>query len=148
MKPSRFLSFVLWLACATASLPAAERKVARKDLPAAVAQVVKSEEAKGAKIVGFSRETEGGKTFYEIETTVNGHTRDLLLTPAGVVVEVEEAIAIDAVPAAARKAFEARGMIVSVESVTKGNVVAYEARVRRNGKTSEIQVRADGTPVK
>jgi predicted aspartyl protease len=133
------LIIVAGVALAAVSLAAAERKVSRKDLPAAVEQAVAAEESKGAKVVGLSRETEGGKTFYEIETTVNGRTRDLLVTPTGVVVEVEEAVAVDAVPAAARRALMARGTVVSVESVTKNGVVTYEARVKRNGKTSAVR---------
>jgi hypothetical protein len=61
------------------------------------------------------------KTFYEVETTVSSHTRDLLYDATGKLVEVEEEVANDAVPAAAMKALMARGKVSKVESVVKTN---------------------------
>src|SRR5882672_1874602 len=88
------------LALSMADAVAADKKVQMKDLPAAVQNVVRQEEARGAKVVGLATEVEGGKTMYEIETTVNGRARDLLLDATGAIVETEEATTLDAVPAA------------------------------------------------
>ena len=131
-----------------ASPSAAEQKIARKNLPPKVEAAVKAEEAKGAAITGLSKEMNGGKTVYEIETTMNGRSRDLILSADGEILELEEAVDITDVPEAAAHALGAHGTIVSIERVTKGSVVTYEARVKRNGKTSERQVRADGSAVK
>ena len=60
-----------------------------KDLPPAVQQSVQAQTA-GAQIKGFSKETEKGKTVYEVETLVNGKTRDITLDATGAVVELDE----------------------------------------------------------
>jgi len=100
---------------------------------------------------GLSKETEKGKTFYELETMVNGKSRDLLMDPNGVIVEVEEATTIDAIPAAARAAIEkaaSGGKIRKVEVVTEGAKVSYEAAITKAGRNSELKVTADGAVVK
>jgi uncharacterized membrane protein YkoI len=139
------------MSLASAALMAQETKVKMKDLPAPVQKTVQ-DLTKTAKLKGLSKEIENGKTFYEAETTVDGKSRDVLIDPDGKVVEVEEATTLTAVPDAARKAFQqqagASGKIVSVETVTKGPVVDYEAVIQKGGKKSEFAVHADGSPVK
>ena len=130
---------------------AAEKKIRMQDLPPAVQKAIPVE-TKGADIKGYNQETEHGKTFYEVETTVNGKSRDLLFDGSGTLVEVEEEIALDAIPAGAKAAIEKRaagGKINKVESVTRGQSVSYEAGITtKNGKRSEIAVKSDGSPVK
>ncbi len=126
---------------------AAEKPVKMKDLPPAVQKTVQ-EQTKGAELRGLSKEVENGKTFYEAETKVSGKTRDVLIDPSGAVVEVEQEVALDSIPAAAKAAIEKYaqgGKIVLVETVTKGGGVSYEAHVSRNGKKSEVKVASDGT---
>jgi uncharacterized membrane protein YkoI len=125
----------------------ADKKIQAKDLPPAVQKAVQ-EETKGATIKGYAKEVENGKTMYEVETTVNGHSRDLLFDATGKLVEAEEAIALDAVPSAVKTALEARGSVLTVETVTKGKTVTYEAQVEKNGRKSEVAVDAAGKPVK
>ena len=134
------------LAFASTSLFGAETHIKMKDLPEAVQKTVR-EQTKTAQLRGLAKEVENGKTFYEAETRVNGKSRDILIDPTGAVVEVEEAVALESIPEAARKGLQGKagsGKIVSVESVTKGSVVSYEAVVLKNGKKSEIAVSADG----
>jgi uncharacterized membrane protein YkoI len=125
-------------------LAAADKKIQMKDLPQPVQKAVQQEEATGVKIVGLATEVEGGKTMYEVETTVNGHTRDLLFDAAGALVETEEETPLTAVPAAVKTALEARGKVLKVETLTKGSTVTYEAQVEKNGKKSEVEVDANG----
>ena len=129
----------------------AERRVKMENLPPAVQRTVR-EQSKGATLRGLAEEVENGKTYYEAELQVNGHNRDVLIDTAGSVVEVEEEVALDSVPAPARAALEkhaAKGKIVGVESVTKANsIVAYEAKIKMAGKTSEFSVSPDGAPTK
>ena len=132
--------------CAAAT--AADKKVQMKDLPAAVQNTVQAEEAKGATIVGLATEVEGGRKMYEVETTIGGHTRDLLLNAAGAIVETEEETAIDAVPAAVKAALEARGKVGKVETVTRGTRVTYEAVVEKDGRKTEVAVNAAGKAIK
>ena len=130
---------------------AAEKKIQSKDLPPAVQKAVPAE-TKGAEIKGYNQETEKGKTFYEVETMLNGKSRDLLFDASGALVEVEEEIALDSIPSAAKAAIEKRaasGKVNKVESVTKGRSVSYEAAITsKTGKRSEVAVKADGSPVK
>jgi hypothetical protein len=130
---------------------AAEKRVKMESLPPAVQKTVQ-EQAKGATIRGLAKEIEDGKTFYEAELKINGHNKDVLIDPAGSVVEVEEEVPLDSVPAAVKDAIQkraAKGQIVLVESVSKNDsIVAYEAKIKTAGKTSEIAVKPDGSPAK
>jgi hypothetical protein len=82
-----------------------DKPIKMKDLQPAVQKAV-HEHTKGVKLKGLSKEVENGKTFYEVETVVNGHSRDLLLDKTGTVVEVEEEVALDSIPAPAKSAIE------------------------------------------
>ncbi len=125
----------------------AEQKVQMKDLPPAVQKAVQ-EHTKGLTVKGFAKEVEDGKTFYEAETTVNGHSKDFLFDTAGKLVEIEEEVSLDSVPAAVKTALEAEGKVLLVETVTKGKTVTYEGTVEKNGKKSEIPMDANGKKIK
>ena len=141
-----FAVFVLALLL-TASASAREKHLKKSDLPAAV-QKTAEEQSKGATIRGYSSELNGGKVVYEVEMTVQGHSRDVSIAPDGSVIEVEEEVAVDALPAPVREGLQKKagaGAIEKVESLTKhGKLVAYEADVRTGTKRSEIQVGPDG----
>ena len=126
---------------------AQEKKIDRKDLPPAVAKTVEAQ-SQGATIRGFSREKENGKLNYEAELTVNGHSKDILIDPAGAVVEIEEQVPLESLPMAVKAVLQTKagtGEILKVESLTKhGKLVAYEAVVQNAGKKKEIQVGPDG----
>jgi hypothetical protein len=142
---------VLALPLVTGTARCQETRIKRADLPPAVEKTVAAE-SQGATIRGLSKETEDGNTFYEVELTVNGRNKDILMDAAGMVVEVEEQVEMSALPPAVRAGLLARagkGKITMVESLTKrGKLVAYEGHVTTNGKRSEIQVGPDGKPLK
>jgi phage/plasmid-associated DNA primase len=127
-----------------------ERKINRSELPAAVEKTV-VEQTKGATIRGFSEEKENGQTTYEAEMLVNGHTKDVQMDKNGAVLEVEEQVDLQAVPAEVKAGLQAKagkGKITKVESITKKQkLVAYEAQVETDGKKSEVQVAPDGKPL-
>ena len=133
-----------------ASSGAQERKIKRSDLPPAVEKTVAAQSA-GATVKGFSTENEKGQTYYEAEMVVNGHTKDILMDANGAIVEVEEEVAMDALPAEVKAGLQAKageGKLVKVETITKKDkLVAYEARVTKGGKKSEVQVGPDGKPL-
>ncbi len=126
---------------------AQEKKIKKSDLPAAV-QKTADEQSKGATVKGYNSEVEDGKLQYEVELTVNGHSKDVSISPAGAVLEVEEEVALGSLPSDVRAGLQTKagaGKIAKVESLTKqGKLVAYEAQVRTNGKKSEVQVGPDG----
>ena len=152
MRISRIvgLAAVASLSLAFAAL-AQEKRIKRSDLPPAVEKAVAAQSS-GASIRGFSEESENGQTFYEAEFTVNGHSKDVLMDAGGVIVEVEEQIALDSLLPTVREGLQAQagkdGKLLKVESLTKHNkLVAYEAKVIREGKKSEVQVDPDGRPL-
>ena len=124
-----------------------EKKIARSALPLAVEATV-AKQMTHAKARGFAEEVENGETFYEVELMVEGFTRDLLIDAKGIVVKVEQQVALDKLPAKVRTGLSARigmGKIVRIESLTKHDkLVAYEATVTTKGRRSEFQVGPDG----
>jgi uncharacterized membrane protein YkoI len=129
---------------------AKEKHITKSDLPAPV-QKAAEEQAQGAKVLGYSTETENGQREYEIEMMVNGHSRDVTFSPDGNVLESEEQVDPEALPPAVRDSLQAKaasGKITKVESLTKaGKVVAYEAQVHKAAKKYEVQVGPDGKPL-
>jgi hypothetical protein len=127
-----------------------EKKIKRSDLPPAVEKTVAAQ-TQGATIRGFNEEQENGKTYFEAELTVSGHSKDILIDPTGAVVEVEEQVDLASLPAAVQSGLQAKagsGKVGKVESITKHDkLVAYEAKVMTNGKRSEVQVGPDGKPL-
>ena len=135
---SLFLSIVF-----VSFAPAAEKRIKKTDLPPAVLKTAE-EQAKGATVKGYAKETEDGRTFYEVETVAGGRTRDILIDTSGKLVEVEEQRDLDSVPAPVKTALQKFGKVLKVESVTRGGTVTYEAVVQSNGKKSEVKIDAGG----
>lgn len=145
------LRFSILIAFATllisAMATAQEKRIKRSDLPAAVEKTVAAE-SKGATIRGFSQETEDGQLHYEAELMVNGHSKDVAMDANGAIVEVEEQVAVESLPAGVKDGLQGKagkGKLVKVESIMKHDkLVAYEAQVMTDGKRSEVQVGPDG----
>lgn len=133
--------------CVAAIAFASEKKIPRSALPPAVEKTVQ-QQTQGAVMKGFTMETENGKVEYEVEMTVNGHSKDVSIAPDGSILEIEQAVTLDSLPPAAKTALLARAngaTITSIESVTKnGKIVSYEAHVVSGGKRSEIAVGPNG----
>jgi hypothetical protein len=129
----------------------AETKVKMESLPATVQSAIKGQ-IKDATILGITSEKENGKTTYEVETKVNRKGRDLTFDQKGAVVETEDEVDLDSIPAAAKASLQKRaatGTITKVEKVTEGSAVSYEAEIKtKAGKSIEAGVNADGTPHK
>lgn len=131
----------------TSAVCVAERQVKKSELPAAVQKTADAQSA-GATVRGYAKDTEDGKLEYELQLVVDGHSKDVTIDPQGNLLEIEEQVALDALPANVRDGLQTRagkGKITKVESLTKkGSLVAYEAQVMTDGKHSEIQVGPDG----
>lgn len=134
-----------------ASAQDSEKKVNMKGLPPAVQATVK-QQSEGATLRGLAKEVENGKTFYEAELKVNGHTKDVLMDADGKVVSIEEEIPLASVPAAIKAEIEKQAgkrKIQFVESVTKDGAIAYyEAHVKSGLRSKEIKVGTDGKLMK
>jgi uncharacterized membrane protein YkoI len=127
-----------------------ENKVAIRDVPAAVQQAIK-EYSRGSTLRGLTKENEGGKTVYEAELRVNGHSKDITFDGQGQVVSLEEETALEQIPEAARRAIQkaaGKAKIIMVEMVTEGGNTAYEAQLKEGRRRSEVKVDASGRTVK
>jgi hypothetical protein len=126
---------------------AAEKKISKDALPAAVQQTAEAQSA-GATVTGYSQDREGGKLEYEVEMTVAGHSRDVTIAPDGQVLEVEEQVEFSTLAPSVQAALHNKaghGLITQVEALTKhGTLVAYEAQVRRGTSHFEVQVGPQG----
>lgn len=124
-----------------------EKRITRNQLPAAVRKTA-DEQAQGATVRGYTTEVENGRREYEVELTVNGHSRDVTIAPDGRLIEIEEQVAPDALPSSVLYSLRnkaGQGEITRVESISKnGAIVAYEAQVHAAGKRFEIQVGPNG----
>jgi len=148
MNASGKYAFVcMFIVMGVANCGAQEKKIKRSDLPVPVEKTV-AQESRGATIRGFSEEKQKTGIYYEVEMTVNGHERDVLIDQTGAIAEVEDEVAVGALPPAVRDGLLAKagkGKIAKVESITKHEkLVAYEADVATAGKKSEVQVGPDG----
>ena len=137
MTRRRQLGFTTTVLAISMATFLAAQKVQMKDLPADVQKGVQ-DNLKGGTLKTLAKEKEGGKTVYEVESTLNGKTRDFMLDATGHLLSVEDEIAIDALPPAVKTAFEKQGNIVSAEKLTKGDMVAYEGKVEKNGRKSSV----------
>jgi uncharacterized membrane protein YkoI len=127
---------------------AQEAKISLKNLPDAVRATVEAE-TKNATLKGISKETEKGKTVYEVESLVDGRTRDLMIDAAGKVYLVEEQLDAANAPAPVRLALEAHGTIVRLESVNQHGTTTYEGQVKtKAGKKVTMELDAAGKPLK
>lgn len=81
----------LCLVVFAAPLRADEEKVPLDKAPRAVLGAAKKRFPK-AEVVGVSKETEDGKTVYEVEMRQGGKTTDVTLTPEGKIVLIEQEI--------------------------------------------------------
>lgn len=100
---------------------AQEKKIKRPELPPAVEKAV-VEQSRGATIRGFSEEKENGRTTYEVEMLLDGHSKDVQMDPNGAVIEIEERVDLQAVSSEVRAGLQAKagkGKITKVESITK-----------------------------
>ena len=151
-KRERF--YAAWISLGVLTLclfvSAQEKKITRSRLPPMVEKTVEGL-AKNATVRGFSQEIEHGVIYYEAALIVANHHKDFLMDSAGNVVEIEEQVALDSLPASVQDGLQAmarEGKLLSIESITKrGKLVAYEAQVLKNGKRIEAQVGPEGDPL-
>lgn len=125
---------------------AQDRKITKKDVPAAVVKAFEDAYPK-ARVKNYAVEVEKGKTFYELETIEGRISRDLLYEADGTLAELEEILTAAMVPDAIASAVAAefpKGKIVSGEKTTHGNEVSYDIVVANGKQKVIVQLNADG----
>src|SRR5262249_7280207 len=101
---------------------AQDQRAKIKSLPPAVQKTVE-EQSKGAQIRGISKEVEKRKTQYELELTVDGRSRDMIIDPTGAILEVEEGVTLESLSPAVKAEIEKSlggAKLLKLETVTKG----------------------------
>jgi hypothetical protein len=122
----------------------AERQVTETEVPEAALAALKKLAA-GAEITEFAEEIEYGHTFYEGSwKSASGANMDVLVTTTGDLMEIEEQLSIDNVPAAALKvAKKAAGKKTELASEKK-TMILYEFRFQKEGSQQELLLTPDG----
>ncbi len=127
-----------------------EQQINRKGVPAAVLAAFENAYP-NAKIKGYSKETDNGQLVYEIESVEGTTTRDVTYTADATLVSIEETLDTSDLPPGVKAALDKKfpgGKIRKAEKVTKGAVVAYEFKVKHNGRSTEIAFDAEGNELK
>jgi hypothetical protein len=99
-----------------------------------------------ATIRNASKETEDGKTVWEVESIDNNMARDLIYNPDGTVVEFEEQIEPSTLPAAVSATLKAKypkATITKAEKLMKGKAVTYEMALK-DAAVPSIEIAPDG----
>jgi uncharacterized membrane protein YkoI len=110
---------------------AGEEKIDLDKVPAAVLEAVKKK-LPDLKVTGAAKETEDGKTLYEVTGKKGKKNVDVSLTPAGEIVMIESEIAVSDLPKDVTEALEAKypkAKIQLTEEVASGKdlkELAYE----------------------
>jgi hypothetical protein len=142
-------SAILFLSSAP-SAAGQEVRVEWSQMPATV-QKTADEQSKGATVRGYIMQIAAGQILYEIQLTVNGHSKDVSVDPKGNILKTKDEVNLDKLPAAIRAGLQKKagsGAIKRTDSITKrGSIVAYESKVLTNGKRSEVQVGPEGKPL-
>jgi DNA-binding beta-propeller fold protein YncE len=155
MKLVRF--FVLVVVCAALATPIALAQGAKPapkaadpaaTLPAPILTAFRTSYPNAA-IKAAAKETENGKTVWEVESIDNGLARDLIYNPDGTVVEFEEQVEPASLPAAVSAALAAKypkATIVKAEKLMKGTTLTYEMALK-GAAVKSVELTADGKAV-
>ncbi len=143
------LVFLVGLCLGTLALGQKADKNNKQALPAAVSTAF-HKAYPNATIKKSAKERKDGQTVYEVESVDQGRRRDILYTPDGSVVEVEEEVDQSALPEkviAAIKRHHPRAVISKCEKVTRGSTLVYEISFKGT-KLRDLVLNPDGTPVR
>ena len=122
----------------------AERKVTEADVPSAALETLKKL-AGDAEIYQFSEEVEHGSTFYEGSwKKPSGANVDVVVTPTGDLVEIEEQVSIDQVPAATLKAARKAAGRKADLAFEKKTMILYEVKFQKGDRGYELLLSPDG----
>jgi len=88
---------------------------------------------------------------YEVESKEGTIQRDILFTDKGEIFEIEESIALEALPANVKSALEkqfTKYRLIKGEKVTEGTKVVYELKVKSGKKTFAVVLDSNAKTVK
>ena len=100
-----------------------------------------------ARVKGYSKEIDGGKPMYEIESSEKGVNRDVTYSEDGTLISVEESLSPEKLPeiikASLKKDFP-RAHTRKCEQITKNGTVEYELVLQSGKELFEIAFNATG----
>jgi hypothetical protein len=139
---------------APALLRAQEVSIKVSDLPSEIRSAV-SARFPGAPMVEAARETEDGKTFYEVTIKLNGKKVDVTASTAGQLTLIEREIAKKDLPATVVKLVDdkyPKAKYNTVEDVTTISATGeklsyYEVLITVNKERLELQLALDGSSI-
>jgi len=120
-----------------------ERKVTEADVPGPALTALKKLANKAA-ITEFAEEVEHSHKFYEGSWTGPDGKVDALVTESGDLVETEEVISADKVPAVVRAQAEKEAGKDAKVTFEKKTMVMYEVHFKKGEKGHEVLVTPDG----
>ena len=137
-------------AAAPATSGAQPKAAPKKQMPAPITAAF-ARAYPNAVVKNVARDVHKGVTTYEVESIDNGMSRDIVYTPEGAVVEIEEGIAVAEVPAAVHDAVMAkhpRARISKAERLTRGSQTLYEIQYTDGGAKHSVELDANGAAPK
>ncbi len=127
-----------------------EKRISKNEVPTAVLSAFQQAHPE-AKVKGYAREVEEGKTYYEIESMNGKSSLDVLYLADGTVAEVEEGVAAADLPAPVREALSTKYpklKIVKAEKTTRGDAVTFELQITSGKARTGLVVDPSGRIVK
>ena len=123
-----------------------EEEVPLDKVPAAILKAVRDKFPK-AELKEASRETEAGKTLFEVSLRHDGHNYDVTLREDATFAEIEKEIAAGDLPRPVSDAVRVkypRAEVGKAEEVTKGETKTFEIHLKDGDKTRELVLDAAG----
>ena len=120
-----------------------EEKVTLDKLPKAVLQAVKDRFPRG-ELGEASKETENGKTEYEVSLKLNGSSIDVMVSPEGKLTLIEKSIHVEDLPKAVAATVKTKH---PTNKITKAEEVIKVADDKETLEYYEVIVEVDGKPV-
>ncbi|MHC4761837.1 MAG: PepSY-like domain-containing protein [Planctomycetota bacterium] len=121
-----------------------EREVTEAQVPTAALAALKKQ-AGDTQITNFAEEIEHGSTFYEGSWKApSGRNMDVLVTPTGDLVNIEEKVTADQVPAAVLKAARKKAGEDTKLKFEKKTMILYEVKLKKGEKKRELLFTPDG----
>jgi hypothetical protein len=152
MRSFTVVASAVVLACSIGNVRADEEKIPLDKLPKAVAETVKKRFPKAEQLEA-SKETENGKTEYEVTIKDSGKKIDVTVAPDGTLLGIEKEIAVKDLPKSVTAGIEVKypkATLKSAEEVIKvkegkEKLEYYEVIIETTDKkTVEVEVLADG----
>jgi hypothetical protein len=132
--------------CFSVGLTRADEKISSRDVPEIIRKAFASAYPT-AKVIKWEKESKDGRPVFEAETSDGKVNRNVMYSPDGTLVQIEETMAVADLPAAVTSTVQKeypKAVIASAEKVTQGDSVEYKLSLKNAGR-KRLVIRADGS---